>query len=64
MTSDLSQAILDRMSKIEQLLEEMNKKIDNFLGFEDLSEEELLEIRKLRKEMEKGDFVALEDLEK
>ncbi|MFQ6126708.1 MAG: hypothetical protein ACE5R6_19190 [Candidatus Heimdallarchaeota archaeon] len=52
--------LLEKMSKIEQLLLEINAKIDNFLGFEDLTEEEQEEIAQLREEIQKGDFIPFQ----
>ncbi len=46
------------MNKIERLLLEINAKLDNFLGFEDLTMEEHEEITQLRAEMKKGEFVT------
>ena len=48
--------LLEKMNKIEQLLIEINAKIDNFLGFEELTEEEQEEIAQLREEVKKGEF--------
>ncbi len=42
------------------LLEILNSKIDNFLGFEELSEDELRELDKIEAEMEKGAKFPLE----
>ena len=54
---EVADTLLDKMNKIEQLLLEINAKIDNFLGFEDLTEEEQEEIAQLREEIKKGEFV-------
>jgi len=50
----MSQELLEKISHIEMLLLEINSKIDNFLGFEELSEEERKEIELTEKEVESG----------
>ncbi len=52
--------ILEHLRKIEKQLEILNSKIDNFLGFEELSEEELEELDEIEAEMEKGVKFPLE----
>ena len=42
------------------MLEVLNAKIDNFLGFEELSEEELKELDDIEAEMDKGERYPLE----
>ncbi|MFQ5820958.1 MAG: hypothetical protein ACE5I5_13280 [Candidatus Heimdallarchaeota archaeon] len=56
----MADTLLEKMSKIEQLLLEINAKIDNFLGFEDLTEEEQEEIAQMREEIKKGDFILFQ----
>ena len=51
-----------KMDRIEALLVELNAKIDNFLGFEDLEDEEEREVEKLRKEVESGEYVRFEEV--
>ena len=53
-------AILEHLERIEKMLEILNSKIDNFLGFEDLSEEELKELDEIEAEMERGEKYPLE----
>lgn len=50
------------MNKIAKLLFEIEAKIDNFLGFEELTDEEREEIAKLREAIKKGEFIILEGL--
>ena len=50
--------VVKRLERIERLLIELNSKIDNFLGYEDLSAEEHEELRKMREEVKKGEFVS------
>ncbi len=52
--------ILEHLQRIEKMLEILNAKIDNFLGFEELSEEELEELDEIEAEMEKGEKFPLE----
>ena len=60
--SVMSQALMRKMDRIEALLVELNAKIDNFLGFEDLEDEEEREVEKLRKEVESGEYVRFEEV--
>lgn len=54
------QTILDHLLRIERELKLLNSKIDNFLGFEELSEEELSELDEIEEEMECGEKTLLE----
>ncbi len=54
--------LLEKINHIEKILMEINTKIDNFLGFEELGEGEKKEIAKIRKEIKKGDYVRFEDV--
>ena len=51
--------LLKRMDRIEQLLVELNSKIDNFLGFEEIEKDELKELNKTRREINEGKFKTL-----
>ena len=53
-------AILEHLQRIEKQLELINSKLDNFMGFEELSEEELKELDEIEAEMEKGEKYPLE----
>jgi len=53
-------AILEHLQRIEKQLEVINSKLDNFMGFEELSEEELKELDEIEAEMEKGEKFPLE----
>jgi len=53
--------LLEKISNIEKLLNEIDAKIDNFLGFEELTEEEKEEIRRLREEVRRGDSINFKD---
>ena len=44
------------------LLLEINSKIDNFLGFEELSEEERKETELIKKEVESGEYLIFDEV--
>lgn len=48
--------IMKKLESIELLLKQMNTKLDNFLGLEELSEEEIAEIQEIREDMKKGNY--------
>ena len=50
------------MNHIEMLLQEINSKIDNFLGIEGLSEEERKEVELIEKEIESGEYFAFDEV--
>ena len=54
--------MMEKIERIEELLMELNSKIDNFLGFEELSPEEIEEIMALRKEVKEGKYVSFEEV--
>ncbi len=54
--------VVERLERIERLLIALNAKIDNFLGHEELTEKELEELRKMREEVKRGEFVRFEEL--
>ena len=58
----MADTLLEKMNKIEQLLLEINAKIDNFLGFEDLTEKEQEELAQLREEIKQGDGVPFHEV--
>jgi len=54
--------VVERLERIERLLVTLNAKIDNFLGYEDLREKEREELKKMREEVRRGEFVRFEEL--
>ncbi|GBE55024.1 hypothetical protein BMS3Bbin15_01188 [archaeon BMS3Bbin15] len=50
----MTEAIQKKINNIERMLIEINSKINNFLGMEELTEEEWAKLRKIRKEIKKG----------
>lgn len=51
-----------KLERIEKLLIEINSKIDNFMGYEYLSKKEREELKNMREEIRKGEFIKFEDL--
>ncbi len=58
----MTQALMKKISHIENLLLEINAKIDNFLGFEDISEKEKLEIKTLRSQIVSDGELSFDDV--
>jgi len=53
-------AMMEKMEHIEKLLLQLNAKIDNFLGYEDLSSDEQEELKRIRHEIKSGEYVPLD----
>ena len=51
-----------RMENVERLLMEINSKIENFMGYEELSEEEEREVNEILKEVKGGKYIRFEEL--
>jgi len=51
-----------RMENLERLLMEINSKIENFMGYEELSEEEEKEVDEILKEVKDGKYAHFEEL--
>ena len=58
----MSQLLLEKINHIEMLLVEINSKLDNFMGFEELSEEEKRELDNLREEVKAGEYVTFDEV--
>lgn len=58
----MNEAILEKIERIENLLIAINGKIDNFMGFEDLDDDEKDEVKKLRKEVESGKYMTSDEV--
>ena len=52
--------LLQKIDNLETLIIQLNDKIDNYLGMEDISTEEREEIQKIRDEIASGEYVTLE----
>ncbi|MHA1835639.1 MAG: hypothetical protein ACTSYQ_01735 [Candidatus Odinarchaeia archaeon] len=50
--------VKEKINRIEELLIELNSKVTNFLGFEELTEEEKRELKKIRDDMNKGQLAS------
>ena len=57
----MSESVAVRLTRLESQMGELNAKVDNFLGFEELSEDEKREVEEIRAEMAAGEFISLED---
>jgi len=58
----MSEVLIEKIDRIEALLLELNAKIDNFLGFEEITEEEKEEVEKLKEEIEKGEYLSIDQV--
>lgn len=54
--------ILEELNQIKSLLQSINDKIDNFLGFEELDSNEQDELKQIKKEMNKGEYYKYDNL--
>ena len=52
----------ERMKRLEEWLLEINSKIENFLGYEELNQEEEEEVERITKEMKEGEYVKFEEI--
>lgn len=62
MNVNVNKDILAHLVNIEDQLTKLNSKIDNFLGFDDLSAKELKELEVIEEDMEKGKKISLNDI--
>ena len=62
MNVNVNKDILVHLVNIEDQLAKLNSKIDNFLGFDDLSAKELMELDVIEEDMEKGKKISLNDI--
>ncbi len=51
-----------RITNVEHLLEEINAKIENFMGYEELTDEEEREVEEILNEIKKGKYTRFEEL--
>lgn len=58
----MSQELLEKVNHIEMLLLKIRSKIDNFLGVEELSQEERKEVEIIKKEIESGDYSTFDEV--
>ena len=62
MNMNLNKDILTHLMNIEDQLAKLNLKIDNFLGFDELSIEELKELDRIEENMNQGKKISLNDI--
>lgn len=62
MNVNVNKDILVHLMNIEDHLAKLNLKIDNFLGFDELSVKELKELDEIEEEMQKGMKISLNDI--
>lgn len=47
-----------KLNSIEEFLQRIESKMDNFMGFESISDEERQELSQIKEEMRKGEFYS------
>jgi len=62
MNVNVNKDILVHLMNIEDQLAKLNLKIDNFLGFDELSVKELAELDEIEENMDKGMKISLNDI--
>jgi len=58
----MSDTLLEKINNIERMIIELSTKIDNFMGYEDLTDNERKEIHKIREEIKRGEYVEFSEL--
>jgi archaellum component FlaC len=58
----MSEVLIEKIDRIEALLLELSAKIDNFLGFEEITEEEKEEVEKLKEEIKRGEYLSIDQV--
>jgi len=58
----MSEVLIEKIDRIEALLLELSAKIDNFLGFEEITEEEKVEVEKLKEEIKRGEYLSIDQV--
>ena len=61
MSTEIDREIITYLMQIEGQLTLINSKIDNFLGFEDLSVDEMKELDEIEDDMKKGNKISFTD---
>ncbi len=52
----------EKIERLKYLLMEINSKIENFMGYEDLTPEEEEKVEKIIEEMRKGEYIRFEEI--
>jgi hypothetical protein len=60
--SSTSDTILKKIGDMEKILIEINSKIDNFLGLEELTPHEKKELDEIKKEVKDGEYKEFEEV--
>ncbi|KXB00932.1 hypothetical protein AKJ43_03855 [candidate division MSBL1 archaeon SCGC-AAA261D19] len=58
----MTDAVLDKINNIEKILLEINSKLDNYMGMEELSREEWEEVEEIREQIKKGDYTVSDNI--
>ena len=62
MSTAIDKEIITHLMQIEGQLTLINSKIDNFLGFDDISADEMKELNEIEDDMKKGNKISITDL--
>ncbi len=52
----------EKIARLEDLLIEINSKIENFMGYEDITPEEEEKVKKIIEDMKNGNYVKFEEI--
>ena len=52
----------EKIERLENLLLEINSKIENFMGYEELTDEEEERVKRVVEEMKSGNYVRFEEI--
>jgi hypothetical protein len=62
MEGKMSDVVLKRINDIKKILIEINAKINNFMGYEELTEKERKKLRKIREEVKRGGYASFDEV--
>ncbi len=62
MSTAIDREIITHLMQIEGQLTLINSKIDNFLGFDEISVDEMKELNEIEDDMKKGNKISVTDL--
>ena len=62
MSTAIDREIITHLMQIEGQLTLINSKIDNFLGFEEISVDEMKELNEIEDDIKKGNKISITDL--
>jgi uncharacterized protein YcfJ len=52
--------MMEKLEHIERLILQLNARINNVLGYEDLTSDEKEDLKKIRRDVKSGEYVPLE----